>query len=134
MLFQFSIWTSQPQNVFYLLLFHCGKSVRIWSFFDSYFPAFGLNAKRCFIPLRIQWDCGKIRTRRTPNTDTFHTVFIINVHPCYFEKLGLIKEILVKFIKSLNTSITDLLGGDLVRVKKVVKYHIKPLLQLSYIY
>ena len=29
---------------------------------------------RCFVSLRIQSKCGKIRTRKTPNTDTFHAV------------------------------------------------------------
>ena len=43
----------------------CVKSVRIRSFSGLYFPAFWLN---------IQSECGKIRTRKTPNTDTFHTV------------------------------------------------------------
>ena len=29
------------------------------------------------IPLRIQSECGKIRSRKTPNTDTFHAVYTI---------------------------------------------------------
>ena len=44
---------------------HCVKSVRIRSFSRPYFPAFGLNTE-------IQSECGKIRTRKTPNTDIFH--------------------------------------------------------------
>ena len=28
--------------------------------------------------VRIQSECGKIRTKKTPNTDTFHAVFMIN--------------------------------------------------------
>ena len=47
---------------------HCIGSVRIWSFSGPYFPTLGL------INLRIQYECGKIRTRETPNTDTFHVV------------------------------------------------------------
>ena len=42
---------------------HCVKSVRIRSFSEPYFPAF--------------WE--KIRTRKTPNTDTFHAVKAIKV-------------------------------------------------------
>ena len=38
------------------------KSVR-WSFSGRYYTAFRY--------LRIQSECGKIRTRKTPNTDTF---------------------------------------------------------------
>ena len=51
---------------------HCVKSVRILSFSGVYFPAFGLT-------LRIHSECGKIRTRKTPNMDTFHVVKIFKV-------------------------------------------------------
>ena len=34
------------------------------------------NQKRYFVSLRIQYECRKIRTRITPNTDTFYAVFI----------------------------------------------------------
>ena len=44
---------------------HCVKSVRIRSYSGPYFPAFGLN---------IQSECGKIRTRIIPNTDTLYAV------------------------------------------------------------
>ena len=44
-----------------------------------YFPAFGLNSKRYGVSLRIQSECGKIRTRKTPTTDTLHAVIIIDV-------------------------------------------------------
>ena len=48
---------------------YCVKSVRIWSFSGPYFSAFGLT-----VSLRIQSEYGKVRTRKTPNTDTFHAV------------------------------------------------------------
>ena len=41
-----------------------------------YFPAFGLNIERYGISLRIQYKCQKIRTRITPNTDTFQAVLV----------------------------------------------------------
>ena len=47
--------------------FHCVKSVHIRSFSCPYFPAFGLN-------IRIQSECGKVRSRKTPNTDTSYAV------------------------------------------------------------
>ena len=50
---------------------HCVKSVRIRSFSGPYFPAFGLNTERYGVSLRIQSKCRKIRTRKTPNADTF---------------------------------------------------------------
>ena len=53
---------------------HCVKSVRIRSFSCQYFPTFGLNTRRYSVSLRIQSECGTIRTRKTPNTDTFHAV------------------------------------------------------------
>ena len=45
------------------------KSIRIRSFSGPYFPAFGLN---------IQSTCEKIRTRKTPNTDTSCSVKPLN--------------------------------------------------------
>ena len=48
--------------------------VRFWSFSGSNFPAFGLNREIYSVSLRIQSECRKIRTRKTPNTDTSHTV------------------------------------------------------------
>ena len=52
----------------------CVKSVRNRSFSGLYFPAFGLNTERYRVSLRIQSKCGKIRTRKIPETDTFHAV------------------------------------------------------------
>ena len=43
-----------------------------------YFPAFGLNTERYGASFCIQSECGKIWTRITPNTDTFHAVTLIN--------------------------------------------------------
>ena len=55
----------------------CVKSVCIRSFSGSYFPTFGLNTERYGAYLRIESECGKIQTRKTPNTHTFHVVKII---------------------------------------------------------
>ena len=54
---------------------HCVKSVRIRSYSGAYFPTFGLNTERYYIvSLRMHSECGEIRTRITPNTDTFYAV------------------------------------------------------------
>ena len=53
---------------------HCTKIVRIRSVSCPHFPAFGLNTERHGASLRIQSECRKIWTRKTPNTDTFHAV------------------------------------------------------------
>ena len=56
----------------YISLYHCVKSVRIQIFSAPYFPAFGLNKERYSVSLYIQSECGKMRTRETPNKETFH--------------------------------------------------------------
>ena len=53
---------------------HCVKSARVRSYSALYFPAFGLNTERYSSSFHIQCECGKIRTRITPNMDTFHAV------------------------------------------------------------
>ena len=70
---------------------HCVKSVRIQSFSGPYFAAFGLNAERYGISLRIQSKCEKIRARKIPNTDTFHAVEFTNIVTLIDENLQLLK-------------------------------------------
>ena len=53
---------------------HCVKSVRIRRFSGPHFAAFGLNAGRYSVSLRIQSQYGETWTRKTPNTDIFHAV------------------------------------------------------------
>ena len=61
-----------------LLIYHCVKSIRIRRFSVPYFPSFGLNTE---IYGDIQFECRKIRTRKTPNMDTFHAVYLkYNLH------------------------------------------------------
>ena len=48
---------------------HCVKGVRIRIYSSP--PASGLNTERYSLSLRIQSKCGEMRTRITPNTDTF---------------------------------------------------------------
>ena len=57
-------------------IIHCIKSVRIRNFSGPYFPAFGLNMARYYVSPHIQFKCGEIPTRKTPNTDTFHAVIV----------------------------------------------------------
>ena len=62
---------------------HCIKNVRIRSCSGPHFPAFGLNKEKYGVSLRIQSKYGKMRTRITPNVDTFYAVitskFLISV-------------------------------------------------------
>ena len=51
------------------------KSVHIRSYSGPHFPAFGLNTERHGITKKdIQSESGIMRTRITPNTDTFYPV------------------------------------------------------------
>ena len=59
---------------------HCVKSVRIRSYFGPHFPAFGLNPERYGISLRIQSECGEMRTKINPGSDTFHAVTCFAVY------------------------------------------------------
>ena len=54
---------------------HCVKSVRVWSFSGPYFSAFGLYG----VYVHIQFECGKIRTRKTPNTDTSYARIALEI-------------------------------------------------------
>ena len=74
---------------------HYVKNVRIWSYSGPYFPAFGLNTERCEVSLRIQSECGKIRTRVTSNTQTFHAV-ILNIKKTKTVQRNSIKKELCK--------------------------------------
>ena len=56
------------------------KSVRIRSYSGPYFPAFGLNMERYSVSLRIQSECGKMRTRVSPNGDTSYAVCYIVIY------------------------------------------------------
>ena len=60
-----------------LIKIHCVKSDHIRSYSGQYFPAFGLNTGRYSVSLRIQSECGRIRTNISPNTDTFHALIVV---------------------------------------------------------
>ena len=68
-------------NIFFLsgYAMQCVKSARIWSYSGPHFPEFGLNTERYSVFLRIQSECGKMRTRITPNTDIFYADRVMHV-------------------------------------------------------
>ena len=76
-------------------MYHCMKKVRIWSYSGPHFPPFGLNTERCGVSFRIQSKCGKIRIRITPNTDTFHRVYLMNAGLICQEVTNVITERLI---------------------------------------
>ena len=62
---------------------HNLKIVRNRKFPGTYFPAFGLNTERYNVYLRIQRQFRKIRTRKTPNTETFTQWKLLRRSPYY---------------------------------------------------
>ena len=64
-----------PYNSSAMALRFC--SVISLSFSGSYFSPFGLNTERYSVFLRIQFEFGKILTRKTLNSDTFHAVKVV---------------------------------------------------------
>ena len=64
--------------MFWIIFWHCVEDGRNWSFSGRHLPAsdwIRSNAERYFVSLRILCECGKLRTRKTLNTDTFYTVW-----------------------------------------------------------
>ena len=49
--------------------YRCVKGVRIRNFSGSCFPTFGLCTERHFV--RVEFECGEIRSRKSPNTALF---------------------------------------------------------------
>ena len=70
----------------------------IRSFSGPYFPTFGLNTKRYGVSLHIQYECGKLRTRKTPNADTFCVVRKVTMENQFWRTSILQNLEFVKFI------------------------------------
>ena len=71
-----------PMQQFYIMKLHCVKSVRTLSYSGPQFPTYGLNKERYGVYLQMQSECGKMRTRITQNTDTFHAVMMMLTCEC----------------------------------------------------
>ena len=67
------------------------ENVPIPSFSRPFSSAFRLNKERYSVSLRIQSECGKIQTRKTPNADTFQAVLWSNITNIPDRKLQQIK-------------------------------------------
>ena len=67
--------SKKKENIHITRIRYCVKSARIRSFSGPYFPVSGLDTER--LCLRIQSECRKIRTKKTPNTDIFHAVRVM---------------------------------------------------------
>ena len=83
---------------------NCVKSVRTRSYSGLHFPAFGLNAERYSVSLRIQFECGKMQTRITPNTDFLRS----EKYSKYFQgKIITRRKHLRKISKTNHTSVVS---------------------------
>ena len=101
---------------------HYAKGVRIRSFSSPYFPEFKLNPEKYSVSLRIQSKCGKIWTRKTPNTDTSHAV-LVNLfcsHVALHEEI-FFKQCSKSFVQIENMEDnTDMHRGE-QRITKLIK-------------
>ena len=68
-------------------------------FSGLYFPAFGSNKDIYSVNLRIQFECRKILTRKTPNTDTFYEASISEISPFFGKSTDRVK----RFCDCLNS-------------------------------
>ena len=87
--------------------FHCVQSVRIWSCSGPYFPVFGVNTERYSVSLLVQSQCGEMRTRITPNTDTFYAVLRANKNKIITVTLDLIEVTEKRSCKLENVTLID---------------------------
>ena len=85
----------------------CVKSVCIRSDPGPHFLSFGVSH-------RIQFECGKMRTRITPNTDNFQAVKAIQILDSLFSQLG---EAMLNFLKDINY------GDDKEELLTQILYH-----------
>ena len=67
-----NIFAKKIHHSFLMAFKYCVKTVRIRSISGLYFPRFGQNTEIYRVNFRIQSECEKIRTGKTPNTDTFY--------------------------------------------------------------
>ena len=72
-------YLSDTKSKDFLQTENCVKSIHIPSFSGPHFPAFGLNTEIYSVNFRIHSQCGKMRTRKTPNTDTFYETKLLHI-------------------------------------------------------
>ena len=96
---------------------HCVKLVRIWHFSSPYFLLLRLNTDIYFVDLRI-YECGKLQTRNTSNTDTSYLVealgfYVFTHHFASFKATFLIAE---EFWEELVKGLSAIFASNIKRV------------------
>ena len=102
--------------------------VRSRCFSGLLFPTFGLTAEIYSFNLRIQFECGEIWTRKTPNKGSLYAVFILFVfiwNTCY-------KEALLRFYGSVMNTLKKVFAVTLkkyliFRASLFWRYHLTKL-------
>ena len=70
-------WNGVPaSNELRLLFFTYREKCPYQIFSGPYFPTFGVNTER--YDIQSDSECGKIRTKKSPNTDTVHVVPVLH--------------------------------------------------------
>ena len=90
-------------------------------FFWSALSRIRTEYERCRVSLRIQSDCGKMRTRITPNTNTFHSVLIMKV----FLSAKVISELYIRTFVAILIVIKFLKKRILKAIEMVTKMQIR---------
>ena len=83
---------------------HCVKSVRLRSYSGPHFLAFGRKKERYSASLLIQSECGKIRTRLTPNKDTFYQVNVEQKSNHHFQLINLLNFLEISLLLVIKSS------------------------------
>ena len=73
------LFRKRPYRIAFLEKTHRVKTFLILSFSGPYFPTLGLITEIYSVNFHIQSKFGKIRTRKTPNMDTFQAVIISKI-------------------------------------------------------
>ena len=102
------------------------KSVHIRSFSGPNFRTFELTTERYSISLCMQSECGEIRTRITPNKDTFYAVLTFNteVKPGNYQQQP--------YFESWRSFSIDLFRLYLLTLRKIRKSHQFPAVEISW--
>ena len=74
--FYFKFCKLEHEFFYYFVSLSTAWNVCIKSYSGPHFPLFERNTERYSVSLGIQFECGKMRTRITPNTGTFYAVIV----------------------------------------------------------
>ena len=74
----------------YIYIIHKSSLRKKHPYSELFWSTFGLNTGRYGVSFCIQSECGKIQTKITPNTDTFHAVVLFGKTGKHVALIGLL--------------------------------------------